>query len=89
MTPRCTSLVPVACLALVLTNAAAQQTPSFEVASVKRSLADPGPFRSVTWLPGNQMRATSLTVRELVRAAYVHDGPTHGADRRRSRLGQH
>jgi uncharacterized protein (TIGR03435 family) len=72
---RCGSLVSIAFFAALLAaSAAAQQPPSFEVASVKRNLADRGPLPSVIWQPGGQMRATGLTLKDLVRSAYVHDG---------------
>ena len=72
---RCGSLVSIAFFAAILAaSAAAPQSPSFEVASVKRNLADPGPFRNVIWQPGGQMRATGLTLKELVRSAYVQEG---------------
>lgn len=72
---RCDSLVSIAFFAAILAaSAAAQQPPAFEVASVKRAVADAGPLRSVIWEPGGQMRATGLTLKEIVRSAYVYDG---------------
>lgn len=67
------------CCCLVLAvmtteSAGAQQSPSFEVASIKPSPSQPGPLRNVLWLPGGRMTATGLTLRELVRSAYVGDG---------------
>jgi uncharacterized protein (TIGR03435 family) len=50
------------------------QTPSFEAASVKPNVSGPGPFRNVMWPPGGRMTATGLTLRELIRSAYVGDG---------------
>jgi len=45
-----------------------------EVASIKRSVgAVTGP-RYVVWLPGERMTATSLTLVELIRSAYMGDG---------------
>lgn len=59
---------------MTIASAAAQQPASFDVASVKRSLADnPGP-RNVLWPPGGRMTATGLTVRELIRSAYMGEG---------------
>jgi uncharacterized protein (TIGR03435 family) len=72
---RCGSLVLIAFFTAILAaSAGAPQSPSFEIASVKRNLADPGPFRNVIWQPGGQMRATGLTLKELVRSAYVQEG---------------
>lgn len=67
---RCMSILAV----MATASATAQQLPSFEVASVKPSLGDPAPFRNVIWAPGGRMTATGLTLRELVRSAYVGDG---------------
>jgi uncharacterized protein (TIGR03435 family) len=68
-------LLPIL-VALTIATGAAQQPASFEVASVKRSLADSGlpRVRNVLWPPGGRMTATGLTVRELIRSAYMGDG---------------
>jgi len=65
--------VPIVAVAM-MAGVAAQQGPSFEVASIKRNVAGPGPVRNVIWPPGGRMTATGLTVRELIRSAYVGDG---------------
>jgi uncharacterized protein (TIGR03435 family) len=53
---------------------AAQQSPAFEVASVKRSTANPGLFHIVRAMPGGRVTATALTLKELMRFAYMPDG---------------
>ena len=59
---------------MAIASAGAQDVPSFEVASIKPSLSEPGPLRNVVWPPGGRMTASGLTLKELIRSAYVGDG---------------
>jgi uncharacterized protein (TIGR03435 family) len=52
------------------------QQPTFDAATIKPAAAPTAPIRftSVVWQPGGRMAANGLTLRELIRSAYVDDG---------------
>jgi uncharacterized protein (TIGR03435 family) len=60
--------------ALVAAAVVAAEQQAFEVATVKRSTANPGLFHVVRSLPGGRATATALTLKELIRSAYLPDG---------------
>jgi uncharacterized protein (TIGR03435 family) len=64
--------IPVAVILLLASVAA--QGPSFDAASIKPNVAGPGPVRDAVWPAGGRMTATGLTVREIIKSAYVGDG---------------
>jgi uncharacterized protein (TIGR03435 family) len=53
---------------------AAQEPPAFEVVSIKRDPAPKVPLPYVSWLAGERMTASGITLAQLIRSAYVSDG---------------